>query len=379
MTPEQIREWALARHSDYLRTIVTGEVFFPKEVRFGRASPTEDFRRLKTQFDSLAAGAVRIGYCIAWEERNTARWGRQRFPVRVWFEDETGFATATGKATELAKFRRNLGLTREQRPELEEWMRKNARRIVEAGEDWPGVLRVCSYFLKNPQPQLYARQLPINVPTKFIDGHHDLLRSVLDFLIGNHADPAARTFDARFHLLEDEAHVRLRFLDDSLRLSSEFPVTDATLPVSSFRTLSIRPKIAIVAENKMCFLTLPPKADAIALFGAGKAAALLHGTPWLQNCRLFYWGDMDDTGFNILSQLRAEYPRTESLLMNAAAWHEHRQLAEPGRLDAVPPLRLALTPDEEAAWREARDGGLMIEQEKIPIDAVNRALAKLRE
>ncbi len=376
MTPDDIREWAGKRHSEYLRAMAAGENFFPKEVRFGRPSPTEDFGRLKAGCDALVAGAQRVGYQIEWEERNTARWGRQRFPSRVWFEDEAGFVAATGKKAELARLRACLAMTREQCPPLEEWARRHPGRVVEASEDWPRVLKVCCYFLANPRPGLYARQLPIGVPTKFIDEHRDLLRPILDFLLGDQINPDARTFNERFGLLEDEAHVRLRFLDDSLRVASGHPVPDATLPVGAFRQLMLCPATVVVVENKMCFLTLPALPRTIALLGNGKAATLLHDVGWLRSCRLIYWGDMDDTGFNILSRIREEYPQTESLLMDADAWHAHCPLAHPGNLDFHTPERLFLTSDEEAAWRLVREGGYLIEQEQIPLEVVN---AELRE
>ena len=83
---------------------------------------------------------------------------------------------------------------------------------------------------------------------------------------------------------------------------------------------------------------------------------------------------MDDTGYNILSRLREEYPQTESLLMDVSAWHVHRLLAHSGNLDFHAPERLLLTPDEEAAWRLVREGGHLIEQEQIPLAVVNAEL-----
>lgn len=374
MTPTDIREWAGKRHGEFLRAIAAGETFFPKEVRFGRPSPTEDFGKLKSQCDALAAGITRVGYRIEWEERNTARWGRQRFPVRVWFEDEAGFTAATGKADELAALRACLELTRVRCPVLEEWVWHHPGRVVEASADWTRVLNVCNYFLVHPRPGLYARQLPIAVPTKFIDDRRELLRPILDFLLGSRVQTEARTFNERFGLLEDEPHVRLRFLDDALRVASGHPVPDATLPVGAVRGLALYPAVTVVVENKMCFLTLPPLPNAVALWGSGKAAALLHTVGWLRRSRLIYWGDMDDTGFNILSRLRAEYPQTESMLMDVSAWQAHSRLAHPGNLDFHTPERLFLTPDEEAAWRLVREGGHLIEQEQIPLEDVNAAI-----
>ena len=61
MTPDDLREWAGKRHAEYLRAVAAGEAFFPKEVRFGRPSPTEDFGKLKAGCDALAARCLPRG------------------------------------------------------------------------------------------------------------------------------------------------------------------------------------------------------------------------------------------------------------------------------------------------------------------------------
>ena len=377
MSPGEIRQWAQRRYSEWLCSVVTGDPFFPREVRFGRPSTTSDFDSLKADFEALAKGAGQIGYLIAWESRATKRWGVQQFPSRVWFEDEHGFLRAIGKASDAIAFRRNLAATQERCPDLVPWLSRYALRMAEAADDWPDVLTVAEYFLRCPKPNLYARQLPISVPTKFIDQHHDLLRPILDSLVAECVNANAATFNTRFHLLEDEPHVRLRFLDDAFMQQCGLPVADLTIPISVFRSLRIAPSVTVVVENKMCFLTLPRLANALAVCGQGKAASLLHGTPWLRSCRLVYWGDMDDSGFGILSSLRKEYPHTESILMDDHAWLQNEHLSHDGKMDSSALSLHTLTRSEAAAWEIARSRTLMIEQEQIPQPFVVAALTKL--
>ncbi len=52
----------------------------------------------------------------------------------------------------------------------------------------------------------------------------------------------------------------------------------------------------------------------VALLGNGTTVTLLHDVGWLRSCRLIYWGDMDDTGFNILSRFLEEIEVQAALL-----------------------------------------------------------------
>ncbi len=374
MSAQEIREWAKRKVPEFLRSIAKGENFFPHEVNFGRLPATTAFETLKDAFAALRAGEASVGYRVSWEERQTTRWGRQIFPARVWFEDEEGFVRASGCGLLASALRSNLKLTEEKCPALLPWAREKAKRVAEAGDVWAGILEVARYFIANPRPRLYPRQLPLPLPTKFIDQQHELLRPVLDFLLKDQVDPDARTFNDRFHLLEDEAPVRMRFLDDALMTRAGFPVHDITQPLSQFNHHDPRADIVFVVENKMCFLTLPAMVGGLTIWGGGKAAALLNKTTWIARCRLIYWGDMDDTGYNILSELRKHHPHVESLLMDEQAWQTHQSLAHADKLDAAPPPSLNLTEQEAVAWRQVRLLRQMIEQEKIPLNAVVAAL-----
>jgi len=374
MSVQEIRDWARRRVPDFLQSIATGENFFPREINFGRPPPATAFETLKEAFAALRAGEANLGYRVLWEERQTARWGRQIFPTRVWFETEEEFVLASGCGSLASALRSNLKLTERQCPRLLPWARGRALRVAEAGNDWPGILEVASYFLAHPRPCLYPRQLPLSLPTKFIDQHHDLLRPVLDFLLEDQIDPAARTFNGRFYLLEDETQIRMRFLDEEFMKRRGFPVRDLSQPLSQFNRYDPCADIVFVIENKMCFLTFPDISGGLAIFGGGKAATLLHQTAWLAKCRFVYWGDMDDTGFNILSEMRIRHPHVESLLMDERARQAHQSLAHGGKLDSSRPLSLALTEQEAMAWNHVRLLGQMIEQEQIPLDAVAAAL-----
>ena len=71
--------------------------------------------------------------------------------------------------------------------------------------------------------------------------------------------------------------------------------------------------------------------EAIAIGGLGNGIVDLTYVPWLADRALWYWGDLDVEGFEILSRLRIRFPQTRSFLMDASTVHRWKDsLAVPG-------------------------------------------------
>jgi hypothetical protein len=361
--PDDIARLCQRKYVAFLKSLVTGAPFFPLEIRFGRPSTTEEWETLRREINALAEG--NLGYRIEWMETNTRRWGRQKFPERVWFESERDFLNALGKCEEVARLRDNLIITREQCPQLEGWMSSNAARIVEFAGVWSDLLKVCCYFLAHPCPRIYPRELPVGVGTKFIEGHESILRSLLDFLLPDSARTEADRFEDRFGLRYDEPLIRFRLLDAKLKTYLGLAVDDLAVPLSQFRTLAGSGLTVLITENKMTFLTLPPVQGAIGIWGGGGAAELLTPVGWLARCRLFYWGDLDVHGFHILSRLRRSLPEMLSVMMNEAVLDRFMPLIITAREAAYQDIS-GLSADEQRAYRRVAANVLLLEQEKIP-------------
>lgn len=86
-------------------------------------------------------------------------------------DDEAAYLKALGKTAEVDQLRRLLAHTREVCTELNDWLQGNIQRVIEVSAVWPQLLLVCRYFLANPRRDVYARELPIAVDTKFLERH----------------------------------------------------------------------------------------------------------------------------------------------------------------------------------------------------------------
>lgn len=371
LKPQEILDAAFRKWPSVLRAEAVGEKLFPLRIPFRKPRPTGDFAVLRREIEALAAS--RHPWRIDWEEIETRKWGRQRWPVRVSFNSIDDLAAALGRSSELKSFRTALQEARERCPALEPWLREQSHRIVDHLASWNGLVAVCAYFAAHPQPRCYPRQIPVPVSTKFIEERTAILREMLDVVVGDAAHTAAATFAERFHLLIEPPQVRFRFLDPELCSRVGWPVADCSIPLPSFASLRWSIPRVLVVENRDVFLCLPTVPRTLAVFGSGKAASLLPGCEWMSTAEIVYWGDCDEAGYGILSHLRSRFPHVRSLLMDQAAWCQWKHLAVPGKRDVTSSFS-HLTAAEHAALRAVTAGPWMLEQERIPPAEAERAV-----
>jgi len=90
------------------------------------------------------------------------------------------------KELEVNVFRRNTNKILIQFPELKEWLIKNPQKVVQYSDNWQQILMVCEYFKLNLKPNLYIRELPIKIHTKFIESNKGILsngQNIMSYLL----------------------------------------------------------------------------------------------------------------------------------------------------------------------------------------------------
>jgi hypothetical protein len=380
ITPAEIRQKAERLYLPMLLAWLNGEPYFPHDISFRKPQASDDYITLRTGVEQLTKGSKAqrgFGYSVDLQQRQTRSYGVQSLPTRIFFETEADLLQLIGKVEEAAAFKCDAVLIRHELPQLGDWLRNNMQHVIRHAGAWPGLIEVCQYFLAHPRPNLYARQLPLTVHTKFIEEHQGILRRLLDGLLPAEAISAPeRSFERRFGLRYDEPLLRVRLLDPQLQERLGLPISDLSVPLSQFEHLDLAGQCCIIIENKLTFLTLPSLPGCFAIFGSGFAVELLKGISWLADCSLIYWGDLDAHGFMILAQLRAAYPLTVSLMMDTTTLERFGHFAvagEPGATTHLPHL----TPDEHALFTYLANNNIRVEQERISYDYVLQQLQKL--
>ncbi len=320
INPAGIRKKAERLYYEYLTAILKSELFFPKEIPFGKPTHTGDYVIIKNEVEELINGSkdkLGYGYKVESERFNTRRYGLQSFPCKIYFESEIDFLKFIKKEKEISEFKIAVSQIRERIPKLDDWLDKNTNKIIDNIGKWDDLLKVCEYFQKNTKPNLYIRELPLEIHTKFIEENKGTLKQLLDFLLPDEAIKVDESeFEKRFYLRYDEPLIRMRALDQNLQTKYNIPFSDLCIPITIFKDLKIENEQFIITENKMNFLTLPYLKNTFGLFGEGFKIEILKQIEWLKKSKITYWGDIDVQGFQILSQLRSYFPQTKSVMMD---------------------------------------------------------------
>ena len=376
ITPDEIKNKANSKYTGFLRELVEG-IPFSKLVIAGDKSYSRsswpDFQKEIQSIISHSKEKKGFGYTLEFQQVKTKHLELQDLPRRIYFETERDYLRFLGKEKEVELFRADVNTITASIPGLRGWIAKSPGKVVDNHGKWDSLLKVCHYFRQNPKPDLYIRELPITVHTKFIEQHQGILRELLDMIIPGYVNSGEKQFEKRFNLKYQEPQVRFKVLDKSLGEQFFSGIADLAIPVSLFESLKLPLKRVLIAENKTTLyitLTLPQMRDAIAVFGQGNAVMNLRNTSWLTEMEILYWGDLDVHGFEILSSLRDYFPHTRSILMDKSTFDrffENDQGAVSGSQQ-----QLNLTDDERALYELLKTNNWRLEQEKIPQDYVRR-------
>lgn len=366
ITSAEIKKKALRKYTDYLRNVAAGITFQPIEIQCDKkASDTiAEYQKEYNDIRSLSKEVKGYGYSIEWKTVKNKMLGTQDFPCKIKFETAEDFERFLQKTKEVADFRKNVALINGKFPELQYWIERYPQKIIDNLEDWNDILKILDYFSKNPQSQLYIRELPIEVHTKFIEQHKALIGELLDIVIKEYINTNEKEFEKRYNLRYDEPTVRMRLLDRTLAKKLFYGLDDITIPVSLFLKLQIPISKVYIVENKVNFLTFPLIPNSIVIWGKGYGVASIKDSELLKSIDLIYWGDLDAQGFEILSQFRGYFAHVKSMLMDKATFDKYfeKERGTPSKIS----VKLNLTTEEEELYQYIKVNNYRLEQEKIP-------------
>lgn len=389
-TPDDVRDrlrkmWNSGR---LMSAALSGETLFPYEWKIVRPKSVEwgerfdEVRRWIRNLSSGSMDSVGYGYQVRWEEIDHRVLGKNRMPVRVVVPSLEDALRLIGKGRDLERFLARARDTLVRFPSLSGWLLDHPFVFESHGDDWDRILAVLSWFVRNPRPERYLRQLDIEgVDTKFIESRRGILGDLLDRLLPEESRDlrftGAREFEGRFGLLSKPALLRFRILDPDLRIQG---LSDLSVPAREFSGLSLPVERVFITENEINGLAFPAVPGGIVLFGLGYALENLGQAEWLSRSDMFYWGDIDTHGMAMLDRLRGYFPRVQSFLMDRETLLAHRPLW--GREPRPVKAQLSrLTDSERVLYDDLKDNrlgnGVRLEQERIPYHRVLEALSAL--
>lgn len=378
-----------------LRAWLGAEELFPLKIPAGRPASSQllnrfnEVRDWKMTLEQGSKATTGRGYRIEYAEINHRQFGRQRLPGQLVFDRLDDLLAYLRKEREFERFVSLQRMIVQRQPALGPWIDRYPIKMLEQADHWLQLLAVVDFFLANPHPDRYLRELLIpGVDSKFIEQHRGLIAELLDKALPPECIEfevtglARHGFERRYGLKYDQPMIRFRLLDAEFA-KAYGGLDDLTIPLERFIALDPPVKRVFITENKINGLSFPCLQDSMIIFGLGYGISSLKAVDWLRQREIHYWGDIDTHGFAILSQLRGYFPQVNSLLMDCKtletfthAWGREesakRTTAELEHLDA----------QEQACYRQLRDNrlgeNLRLEQERIPFDWLQEHLAAFR-
>ncbi len=231
--------------------------------------------------------------------------------------------------------------------------------------DFDLLLTTADWFTHNDATGYTPRQVPVEgIHAKWLNTHQPHILALTGHttlnLLPNHPprihftylDPHHRTNGGRWH--------------DSATVGDTF-------------TPAYQPTIVLISENKDTAIHFPPTPGAISIEGAGYGGTTAATFPWLTHApHLYYWGDIDTHGYEILNGYRQAGVPVTSILMDTHTYDTYQRYGtnrdkngNPITAPTPKPLPL-LTDNERAVYENLTNpnwpGNRRIEQERIPLD-----------
>lgn len=366
ITPIEIKKKAASTYKAYLLSIIEGNSFHPIVI-VGDKKPNEDtvkFEKELMELINCSKEKKGYGYTIEFQTVKTKKHGTQDIPISISFKTEYDYLKYINEEKSSAKFKKDITSILSSFPELKDWIYRYPIKVIE--NDWESLLKVCKYFKGTPQPHLYIRELPIQVHTKYIENNKSIIRELLDIIIAKKINNEEKQFERRFNLKYDEPIVRFRILDKSISQQLFCGIDDLSIPISEFQSLQLPILSVYVVENKINMLTFPIKKGSIVIWGHGFGVDVMKNVEWLKSKKVYYWGDLDAQGFQILSEFRTQFKHIQSFLMDRCTFDKYFE-GDKGTMTNVE-KELCLTKEENAMYIYLKENNYRLEQEKIPYE-----------
>ncbi|MDO7208844.1 DUF2220 family protein [Acinetobacter nosocomialis] len=243
--------------------------------------------------------------------------------------------------------------------------------------DWQLLIQLISQLKANMGAGHYLRALPLqHVDTKFLERNVLLVEAICDVLYHGEVQAAGGLLNWLNCLDHPKGWLMIKPLCTLVQQSL------GGLPVFQLSTdvliqFELPAQHIIVIENVQSGLALPVMENTIVVCGGGKNIKWLDA-PWLQNKQVYYWGDIDSEGLNILSMVRHKVPDVIPLMMNEATLlqFQDKMVDEPDSVFLEPKY---LTDEELILFHQLRSKAYInkrLEQERITNDWIRENLKR---
>ncbi len=374
LTQTEILKKAQNKYKTYLKSKIYNQNIFPLEIRGNMKVPENDYDKATSLFQIIYKESKfnkKYGYTLLLSD------SRKIKISKLFFETEIDYLKYLSKEKEVNQFIEKMNILRKELNISNILLEKNLSKILKWDSEFTEQLsKTIKFLLENPNSGLYPRELPIDIPTKFIEKNLSAITSFLnEFTVLSDIDNKYQ----KLGLIDKDFLIYIRSFDefnifDTNNNSAKSKIIN--LNPSSFSTFSPNAKRIFVIENKTTFFTFPLKKNDICLYSGGFSILSFKNKNLINSKNLYYFGDIDEHGLAILSLFREIYPNTKSIFMdimtlkNNLIFSSQKGTPYQGKI-------YNLTAEEIKIFEYIRKEKIILEQEKIPLDYIIKNIENL--
>ncbi len=365
ITPNELFEKSDKLFDKVITAVLKQEDIFPLVIPSNKKLSGTNFSQLKAAIIPLYQQSKQVkgkGYTIEWKEK-TVDGTKQKIPSKIFFEGLDDYLFYTKRIKDYEAVSNAFDKITTSFSSLLDWAKGNVIFLLNQADRIEDLIKVCIYLCNNKPPHnLYLRELPIKVHSKYIEDNTAALRKILDVLLPTDWINKTETdFSTRYYIKKPNIYAQIRILDETLKHIIGYDELALTLDDSAL--LNWQPEKVFIIENRACFLSFPKVKNAVAIFGEGFKSRISKHIPWLAKAELFCWFDLDAAGFEMLNIIRQYYPEAKSFLMDKKTYHYFSQFAI---TSTYRKLKLEmLNTDELELYANLQSNSKRLEQERI--------------
>ena len=349
-------------NGDIFRSYIENSSLFPLVISLKKVQQ-KDIQNNYALFSKELHSLQKTPLPLLYKEFDFKTLGRQKLPISIEIETLDQFLSLVDKAKEYKNFTLLYAMIIQKYPALQVLFFKKPFFVLEYAREWEKFFLILDFFLDNRQQNLYIREIGLEeIDTKYIQKHIKILDTLLSCIMQTDPLKSLReyAFEKKYCLKYPLPQIRFRILDKNLFIAS---LSDITLNIDEFVKLDIACKEVFIVENKMTTLAFPNTKESIVIFGSGYKVGALKDVAWLQEKKVYYWGDIDAEGFAILSQIRGYFANIQSLCMDEKTLQTFKHFVVEDEKATFKELQ-HLTPQERKLYKKLNNRRL--EQERIP-------------
>lgn len=329
ITPADIQKKALRQYKPFLTAVLKREHFFPLHIKGNKGKANQPMEQLFPALKRLLEGAKNkkgFGYTVTLKTVQTRHAGEISMPDDIYFENVEDYVKFIEKEKEFLAFRKVAMKSQKLLPAMLPWMQENPLKVIKYLVNWESILTIGKYFLANPQPKMYVRALPLDIPTTFIEKHTTILTEIFDAILPATAiNMQENQFEKRFGLLYAEPIIRMRALDKMV--FENWFSEDISLTVSDWKNQIIKAKKIFITTDLLNFLRFPNSPESLIIYGNTTTLKVLKELPWMAEKPIYLWADISIKSFQLLADLRQSFPQVNSFLLDKITFEKHATFA----------------------------------------------------